>query len=261
MLLARRFAAAAMACLPVAGGFFVLLFSTVESPAVAASDGCANPAEVTVLPSPLAPWTGAPLRVMVVAEKPVEGVLSLIAPDGKVAVKSTERHEGPAYSWFAEVASPAAGTWHATLEHDPASADCGPVTRDIPVGARKPEPLRTPPGSIWQVRNSWNSTNEALFSAWMEKLFNAPPDQDLNWKVWYEVLRDQSRNFLFNYLGRNEDITQTGSRPDCADFVYFLRAYFAFKMGLPFGYSNCSRGFGGKPPKYYHWFGGGDSPA
>ena len=42
---------------------------------------------------------------------------------------------------------------------------------------------------------------------------------------------------------------QGGLRPDCADFVYFLRAYFAYKMGLPFGYSNCSRGMGGKPPK------------
>ena len=25
-------------------------------------------------------------------------------------------------------------------------------------------------------------------------------------------------------------------------------------MGLPFGYSNCSRGFGGRPPKCYQWF-------
>ncbi|HTB01231.1 MAG TPA: hypothetical protein VK804_12200 [Bradyrhizobium sp.] len=254
MLVARRFAAAAIVFGLIAGGFFVLLFSTAASPAAAASESCANPAEVTVLPSPLAPWSGAPLRVMVVAEKPVEGTLSLIAPNGSVAVKSSDRHEGPPYSWFAEVASPAAGTWHAKLEREPASADCSPVTRDIPVSARKPEPLRNPPGSIWQVRNSWNSTNEALFSAWIEKLFDAPPDQDLNWKVWYEVLRDQSRNFLFNYLGRDEDKTQTTQRPDCADFVYFLRAYFAFKMGLPFGYSNCSRGFAGKPPKCYQWF-------
>ena len=91
---------------------------------------------------------------------------------------------------------------------------------------------------------SWNSTTEALFSAWIEKLFDAPPDQDLSWKVWSEVLRDQSRNFLFNYLGRGEDNVATG-KPDCADFVYFLRAYFAYKMGLPFAYSNCSRGMGG----------------
>ena len=104
------------------------------------------------------------------------------------------------------------------------------------------------------MRDSWNATNEALFSAWIAKLFDAPPEQNLDWKVWYEVLRDQSRNFLYNHLGRNEDKTQTGSKPDCADFVYFLRAYFAFKMGLPFGYSNCSRGAGGSPPKCYQWF-------
>jgi hypothetical protein len=243
MLPGRRFAAAATAFSLIAIGLFQM------PPAAAASDACG---EITVLPSPLAPWTGAPLRVMVIAEKPVEGTLSLVAPDGKVAVKSADRHEGPPYSWFTEVASPAAGTWHATLER--MSADCGPVTRDIAVGARKPEPFKIPAGSIWQTRNNWNSTNEALFSAWIEKLFDAPPDQDLNWKVWYEVLRDPSRNFLHNYLGRNEDATQTGLRPDCADFVYFLRAYFAFKMGLPFGYSNCSRGFGGKPPKCYQWF-------
>jgi len=223
------------------------------SPAAAAI-ACANAAEITVLPSPLAPWTGAPLRVMVVADKPVEGMLSLTAPDGSVAVKPAERRVGPPYSWFAEVATPTAGTWHARLEGDRTAADCSPVIRDIAVAARKPEPLRTPPGSIWQVRNNWNSTNEALFSAWIEKLFDAPPDQDLSWKVWQEVLHDQSRNFLFNYLGRGEDNAQTGLRPDCADFVYFLRAYFSFKMGLPFGYSNCSRGFGGKPPKCYQWF-------
>jgi len=223
------------------------------SPAAAAI-ACANAAEITVLPSPMAPWTGAPLRVMVVADKPVEGMLSLTAPDGSVAVKPAERRVGPPYSWFAEVATPTAGTWHARLEGDRTAADCSPVIRDIAVAARKPEPLRTPPGSIWQVRNNWNSTNEALFSAWIEKLFDAPPDQDLSWKVWQEVLHDQSRNFLFNYLGRGEDNAQTGLRPDCADFVYFLRAYFSFKMGLPFGYSNCSRGFGGKPPKCYQWF-------
>jgi hypothetical protein len=254
MFLGRRFAAAAPAFALTVAGFSLLLFSTALSPAMAASESCADSGAVTVLPSPMAPWSGAPLRVMVVAEKPVAGTLSLIAPDGSVAVKSADRHDGPPYSWFAEVATPTAGTWHAKLEREGGSADCGPVNRDITVAARKPEGVRFPAGSIWQVRGSWNATNEALFSAWVEKLFDAPSDQDLNWKVWYEVLRDKSRNFLYNYLGRNEDATQIGQRPDCADFVYFLRAYFAFKMGLPFGYSNCSRGFGGRPPKCYQWF-------
>jgi hypothetical protein len=42
-------------------------------------------------------------------------------------------------------------------------------------------------------------------------------------------------------------------RPDCADLPYFLRAYFAFKMGLPFGYSICSRGGGGAAPRCPTW--------
>jgi hypothetical protein len=251
MLLARRPTAAATMPSLIAAAFSILLLQAFAAPAAAASDGC-DPADLTVLPSPVAPWEGAPLRVMVVTEKSADGVLSLLGPDGSVAAKSDERHGGPPYFWFAEVEAPAAGTWHAQLAR--ASSECGAVSREISVAASKPEPPRTPAGSFWQVRNSWNRTTEALFSAWIEKLFDAPVDQDLNWKVWHEVLRDRSRNFLFNYLGRGEDNAQTGLRPDCADFVYFLRAYFAYKMGLPFGYSNCSRGFGGRPPKCYQWF-------
>jgi hypothetical protein len=181
-------------------------------------------------------------------------VFSLVAPDGSVAVKSPDRHGGSPYSWFAEIAAPAAGTWHATLALDGMPAECRIITRDITVSASRPTPPHMPAGSFWQVRGSWNSTTETLFSAWIEKLFDAPPDQDLSWKVWQEVLRDQSRNFLFNYLGRGEDNVKSGLRPDCADFGYFLRAYFAYKMGLPFGYSNCSRGVGGTAPKCYQWF-------
>jgi hypothetical protein len=250
MPLARRFAVTTAVSL-IAGGFF---FLAVDSSAEAASGNCEDAAELAVLPSPLAPWKGAPLRVMVVTEKPLEGTLSLIAPDGSVANKSPDRHDGPPYSWFAEVAVPAAGTWHATLTLDHAPAECSVITRDIVVNARKPAPLHTPAGSFWQVRNSWNHETENLFSAWIAKLFDAPLDQELSWKAWNDVLRDRSRNFLFNYLDIGEDKLGIGLRPDCADFVYFLRAYFAFKMGLPFGYSNCSRGTAGKPPKCYQWF-------
>ena len=244
MRLASRIAAAATAA---------FIFATMDLPAEAASGPCGE-AELSVLPSPFAPWMGAPLRLMIVAEKPLEGVLSLVAPDGSVAAKSSDRHGGPPYSWFAEVAAPSAGTWHATLTLDHPTAECTTITREISVSGRKPAPPPIPSGRFWQVRNSWNRATESLFSAWIEKLFDAPPDQDLSWKAWHEVLRDQSRNFLFNHLGRGEDNVKTGLRPDCADFVYFLRAYFANKMGLPFGYSNCSRGTGGKAPKCYQWF-------
>jgi hypothetical protein len=254
MLLARGFAVAATTLLSVGAAFVASPLWAAESAAVAASAICIEAADLTVLPSPVAPWKGAPLRVMVVEEKPVHGALSLVAPDGSIAATSSDRRGGGPYSWFAEVANPAAGTWHAKLALDHALPECRTITREIVVNAQKPASPGTPAGRIWQVRNSWNSTTESLFSAWIEKLFDAPPDQDLSWKVWHEVLRDKSRNFLFNYLGRGEDNLTASLRPDCADFVYFLRAYFAFKMGLPFGYSNCSRGAGGKAPKCYQWF-------
>jgi hypothetical protein len=245
MRLAGRFAAAATVA---------FIFATIETPADAAPGSCSQAADFSVLPSPLAPWKGAPLRVMIVTEESLEGVISLVAPDGRVAAKSSDRHGGGPSSWFAEIPEPAAGIWHATLTLDHPTAECSALTRDISVSARKPDPMPIPSGAFWKVRNSWNQATESLFSAWIEKLFDAPPDQDLSWKAWHEVLRDRSRNFLFNYLGRGEDNAQTGLRPDCADFAYFLRAYFAHKMGLPFGYSNCSRGTGGKAPKCYQWF-------
>jgi hypothetical protein len=122
------------------------------------------------------------------------------------------------------------------------------------VSAQKPPGPNAAPGRLWPVRNSWDRATENLFSAWIATLFDAPLDVELSWKTWHDVLRDPSRNFLFNYLGLGEDNLLRSLRPDCADFVYFLRAYFAFDMGLPFGYSNCSRGAGGTSPRCYQWF-------
>ena len=215
---------------------------------------CEDAAELAVLPSPVAPWKGAPLRVIFAAEKPLEGELSLIAPDGSVAAKSRERHGGPPYFWFAEVASPAAGTWRATLARDRAPAECGTITRDIAVRADRPPPPSATAGSVWPLRNTWNRATENLFSAWIEKLFDDPLDAEPSWPALHEVLRDRSRNFLFNHLGLGEDEMKIVLRPDCADLPYFLRAYFAFKMGLPFGYSICSRGGGGEAPYCPRWF-------
>jgi len=254
LLPAHRLAAIMAALALKACVFSFVIFPAVDARAQLLSGNCGDQAEVTVLPSPIAPWTGAPLRVMVVAEQPAEGELSLIAPDGSVAAKSAERHGGPPYFWLAEIASPAAGTWHATLTRGRALASCSAITRDIVVSAAKPAGPPAAAGSVWPVHSSWNRTTENLFAAWIDKLFDAPPDVELTWKAWHEVLRDRSRNFLFNYLGLGEDNVAVSLRPDCADFVYFLRAYFAFKMGLPFGYSNCSRGVAGKPPKCYQWF-------
>jgi hypothetical protein len=252
LLPTRRFAVPALALSLVGGALLAVSFSA-DAQAQGQSAACEEAAGFTVLPSPLAPWKGAPLRVVFAAEKPIDGDLSLIAPDGSVAVKSRKRFGGPPYFWFAEVATPVAGMWRAQLTRSGGPAECGLATRDIAVGNEPPPRMRATPGSQWPLRAAWSRNYENLFSAWVEKLFDAPLDASPSWTALHEVLRDRSRNFLFNYLGLGEDEVPMVLRPDCADFVYFLRAYFAFKMGLPFGYATCSRGGGGKPPKCTAW--------
>ena len=191
---------------------------------------------------------------MFAAEKPLDGELSLIAPDGSVAAKSSERRGGPPYFWIAEVATPAAGTWHAKLTRRNVTGECATITRDITVRGRQAGALRAGREQRLAAAQHWNHDTENLYSAWIEKLFDAPLDEALSWPALHEVLRDQSRNFLHNHLGLNEDSMGLVIRPDCADLPYFLRAYFAFKMGLPFGYAKCTRGGGGEPPRCNAWW-------
>jgi hypothetical protein len=253
LLLARHFAAAVTASLLIAAAYFVCLFSTAEARADV-NAGCENAADLAVLATPVEPWKGAPLRVIVAADKPLDGELSLIAPDGSTAAKSRERRGGPPYFWFAEVASPAAGTWHAKLTRDRSSDGCAGTAHEITVLGREPSRPGPAVNGVWPIRNAWNRATENLYSAWIEKLFDAPLDASPSWTALHEVLRDRSRNVLFNHLGLGEDQMGIVVRPDCADLPYFLRAYFAFKMGLPFGYSKCSRGGGGQPPKCPVWW-------
>ncbi|PRQ08984.1 hypothetical protein ENSA7_12550 [Enhygromyxa salina] len=97
---------------------------------------------------------------------------------------------------------------------------------------------------VWSNQRSWNAAEEALYSAWVRELFSGPADQDLAWKALSEVTSDRDRNLLHDHLGREEDHPSRGFSlvPDCADTPYFLRAYWSFKRGLPFGFRKCSRG-------------------
>ena len=193
------------------------------------------------------------MRVVFAAEKPAEGELALITPQGEVAAKSDDRYGGPPYFWLAEIAAPEAGTWQAKLTREHAGPECREVTSDIVV-QRKQAPAPRAAKSVWPLREGWTRANENLYSAWIEKLFDAPLDHELSWKAMDQVLHDPSRNILFNHLGLREDEKGAIIQPDCADVPYFLRAYFAFKLGLPFGYSKCTRGDGGVPPKCVQWW-------
>jgi hypothetical protein len=144
------------------------------------SDNCEEVTELAVSTSPIVPWKGAPLRVIFATEKPLEGEFSLIAPNGKVAAKSQERHGGPPYFWFAELESPAVGTWQAQFTRADKPAECSTITRKISVRQARPPRLTQIRGSVWPLRGTWDRATEDLYSAWIEKLFDAPLDAELS---------------------------------------------------------------------------------
>ena len=113
-MLPPRRTPAATAPLLVATALSVFVLSPATAQAQSRSGAC-DESNLAVLASPVAPWKGASLRVVFTSEKPLDGELSLVAPDGSVAAKSRKRFGGPPYFWFAEVAAPAAGKWRANL--------------------------------------------------------------------------------------------------------------------------------------------------
>ena len=232
----------------------LLAFSPQRANAEAAEPAGAACEEfgLAVLSSPASPWKGAPLRVIVATEKPLAGELALVGPSGTTAIQSSDMQGGPPYFWYAEIPAPEAGAWQGRLTRQDAAPGCREITRDITVSSKRPRGARASK-TVWPIRDKWDRSNENLYSAWLQKLFDAPIDEELSWKAMGEVLHDEQRNMLFNHLGLREDQTKATIRPDCADLPYFLRAYFAFKMGLPFGYAQCTRG-GGGPPRCTKWW-------
>src|SRR5207248_2640796 len=59
--------------------------------------------------------------------------------------------------------------------------------------------------------------------------------------------------FLYNDLGLAEDDPKKKraivAAPDCDDLPYTLRAYLAWKLGLPFMFHDCDRGASDRPPR------------
>ena len=210
---------------------------------------CDEAAEVRIFTSPAVPSTKEPLRIIAVSERPIGGELSVSIDDAN-ATKSDARHGGPPFYWTIEVPSPKAGKWSASLRQPACEGDQGKTAIVVNVQPNAPRAPEAPANGLWPVKAAWSRAYENLYSAWIEILFDAPDGEYPSWPALHEVIRDRKRNFLFDHLGAAEDSAANAPviRPDCADLPYFLRAYFAFKMRLPFGLGECTRGGGGFPP-------------
>lgn len=198
--------------------------------------GCPDTANAAIWSSPREPRPGDSLDVLAVLTDGSADSLVVKDPFGEPVRVNTVRRGGPPWSLEARLDGIQGGAYRIEIQRGGRTVAC----RIIAVG-RETEGVNEP-----QV-NDWSRGAEAFYSAWIERLFDGPPETNLSFPSLEPVLRDPERNFLFNHLGRGED-ERLPAEPDCADLPYFLRAYFAWKVGLPVEYRACDRGSAARPP-------------
>jgi hypothetical protein len=221
-------------------GFSTLLLSTlplalslIPSEDAWAASSCRQGLDAHVWTAPLNPRPGDRLKVMAVATDGDLGQILVTDPSGRQSRVSSVSGGGPPWSLRGALSRAARGNYRIETTRAGRVVACAEVKVGGGTGS---------PGS-----GEWDLTTEALYSAWIEHLFDAPPQRSLSFPSLEPVLRDPGRNFLYDFLGPGED-RRLPAEPDCADLPYFLRAYFAWKLGLPISYRSCSRGSRSSPP-------------
>jgi hypothetical protein len=174
------------------------------------------------------------LRVLAVFDADAAKVrVFLRGPAGETKPRSLRRGGGPPFWVAAEFAAAPSGACDVVL------ADGREETADGASGRLDPA-------------RGWTWAADSLYAAWIEALF-ADSDERSSWPALHEVTRDRGRNLLHDHLGLGEDDASGPSAlemtPDCADNPYFLRSYFAWKLGLPFGFHETSWGTLETPPR------------
>ncbi len=209
----------------------MILLSLVVSQSVFASS--CMPGDYThIWITPQVVKAGTPVKIMVVSTSEPPDELLLIDLQGATHALATSASTG-GMPWFvtAQIDQLGSGHYQIEVKAQGKSLACREVFN----------------GDNGREKPVWNETYEAFYSAWIEQLFDGPVDENVSFPSLEPVLRDPERNFLLNSLGLQED-KSLPARPDCADFPYFLRSYFAWKNGLPFSYRYCNRGSATKPP-------------
>jgi hypothetical protein len=206
---------------------------------------CADTRQTAIFQSPQRPDASRPLRVIVTSERdPGLASLVLFAPDGTQVTPKQHLLDGPPYSRWVEVLEPEAGSWTAAF----ADGDQLRACERIGVAANPvPQAKRRTAGPAWGVNRKWGRDTENLFAAFIEQLFRDPSGGDVTWSRLQELIGERERNLLYDHRSVGED-ARLDLEPDCADLPYFLRAYFAWKLGLPFVYRMCTRGRKDTPP-------------
>jgi len=247
-----RLAAGLLLVLAAAGGDARGAKKAARSHATAAvsrsgSGGCEDHDGAAIWWSPLVPVAGKPVELL--ATGGAELALAVTGPDGATHPAADLRRFPSSGSVTGTIAGARAGRYRVRLSRGAESVAC----RDIDVGTRAPKPEAAPAKGMWEAKRAWDRRAEDLYAAWIERLFDAPPEASVDFRPLAQALRDPARNFLWGYRGLGEDDPKSKAAlpaaPDCADLPYFLRAYFSWKMSLPFGFRDCDRGTDSRPPR------------
>ena len=208
----------------------IVLSGVISQAGFAAS--CAQGDKTHIWITPQVVNAGTPVRIMAVSTSEPLTELLLIDPQGvPQPLEITANTDGMPWYVTAQTGPLGSGHYQVEVKANGNSLACREIFN----------------GDTSRENAVWNETYEAFFSAWIEQMFDGPVDDNVSFPSLEPVLRNPERNFLHNSLGLQEDKTLP-ARPDCADFPYFLRSYFAWKNGLPLSYRFCNRGSATKPP-------------
>jgi hypothetical protein len=191
---------------------------------------------------PERPHPGEAVRVLLSSSRDLGSIEMLVEdPDSKASGPALKRLGGPPFGYWGEIPAPRAGRWSVRIGDGDRVEAC--ATIEV---AEEAAERRGSGAHVWFPKKRWSPAMENLYSSFVEQLFAYPFD-DRTWPNLQQLLGKRDNNILYNHLGQDEDTTLE-LEPDCADLPYFLRAYFAWKMRLPFAYRHCNRGFEGKAP-------------
>jgi len=219
--------------------------------------GDASKIVYALLVSPQNPKPGESFRVLAVGGKNIRKArMEVNGPTGSIKSRKSRNGDGLPFWRIDEFEAGAEGKYQVTLTADKKTVS----HQEFTVSAGKPSMQSS--GVIWKTEQGWGSETEALYSAWINALYY-DADERSSWSALHEVMQKAERNILYNHLGLGEDDPAVKIRvmmePDCADNPFYMRAYFAWKLGLPFGYHECDRGYLGRAPQTGRWI-TNDSP-
>jgi hypothetical protein len=211
----------------------------------AGTEGIPN-ANYSVLVSPNSIVPGQIFRILITSEMPFpQATVKVNSPSGSLDVIKQQRGGGPPYWWITTFKAEEAGIHLVRLENETSRL----MEKNFSISQKKQ--IRKPSSYIWQTELDWTRQMENLYSAWIERLF-LEAHEGQTWDFLHQVMREKNSNFLNNHLGLDEDDTLILD-PDCADNPFFFRAYFAWKIGLPYGHHRYDRGGTQQAPRCYQW--------